>query len=966
MDRFIKISILKKILFFLLLLSFTKSEAQSGSGWEWASTTGIANASRIIKDVITDASGNVYATGMYYDTITVGGITLTGTPIHYNHVFTIKYDSNGNVLWMNQYNHGAGGVAQSAGVIELDANGNVYIGGTDNGTAGGVGSGFVEKYDNNGNFLWNRVLSLNEVIAINVGPDGNPIAIESLPGNRNIYKLNKTDGSTLWTVTNTGSAIPVDNHNSYSRFLDSKGNIYYTLYGFPPGGPSTQTVAGQSFTNAGTTFCLVSLDNNGNRRWIDSASNATLSQPLGGNAVVGKNDKVYFKLGISASTSGLTGTNQSLVPVAGYYEMDTLGRVVTSSFLSPYQNATKLIVKSDGIYSYNVLTGGSSTTVSYGDYSFAAPAVNTSSLGIVVKYDLNSHQVIWANSFETTGAAFNAGQTGALDVSPAGKVVIGGYYGTTVKFGSMLRTATALASNPYSKADIYVAQFDGAAVAPPPVTTWTGAANNMNYNDPANWTNGVPSAIKAVFPGGLSNYPNNITTAARISRLQVDAGATITLPLAISIPGGIVNNGSIELNESGVFYGAFNSGQSLVTGTGRIVIRSNAVNYYGFVVLNNSLEINCTGTVTSLGGTIAGSLFLTSGIYGGDIILSNPAATVSATATSYVSGKLTRAVNSSGTYNFPVGSSNRYAPVTLQLSGITGTQKITASFTNTINGSAPNAVAGGQPVTQLLNAGIWTVTPDVPLTGGTYKITLEARGFTNNVADVYRYVVLKRANSSSAWAFFGNNGLSTQTASVITATAGNINGFSDFAIGIASGPVVITLPVTYDFFTAERSGATIGLQWQTSHETANHYFEVQRSGNASDWSDIGRVDAGNNSVNLYHFTDNQPLDGVNYYRLKQVDMDNRFSYSAIRKMDEGIMKGHAQIYPNPVSGNSCTLDYNQSLSSILQYQLVDVNGRMVLHGYIEKRQQNFLLTSLPKGSYRLLLSDGQVISLIKD
>jgi hypothetical protein len=966
-DSFIKIFILKHFIYLLLLICCaSRMNAQSGSGWQWASTTGIANASRFIKDITTDAAGNVYATGMYYDTITIAGITLTGTPIHYNHAFTAKYDASGNLIWLNQYKGGAGGVAQSAGVIELDASGNVYIGGTDNGTVGGVGSGFVEKYDNNGNLLWNKVLNLNEVIAINVGPDGNPVVIESLPGYRNIYKLNQADGNPLWTVTNTGSAIPVDAHSSYSRFLDSKGNVYYTLTGFPSGGTSAEVIDGLSVTNQGTTFYFVSLDKNGNRRWIDSASNSVSGIPLSGRCVAGRNNKIYLNIGTSASTGGLSGTNQAATPTSGYYELDTLGKVTSRSFLSPFQNAVKLFVTADAIYSYNTLNGGATgATLSFGDYTFGAPATNATNLGIIVKYDPATYNVLWANSYEATGTAPYVGQTGALDVSPAGNVVIGGFYGSSVKFGSMTRTASVVANNPYTKTDIFVAQFDGASVAPPPSTTWTGAANNANYSDPANWTNGVPAFSKAIIPGGLSNYPGNITTAARIGKLQVDAGATITLPLAISIPSGIVNNGTIELNESGFFYGGFNSGQTAVSGAGKIVIRNNGVYYYGSVVLNNSLEINCTGTVNSLGGTIAGSLILTNGIFGGDITLSNPNASVTGSAAAYVTGKLTRAVNASGTYNFPVGSSNRYTPATLQLNGIAGPQKITASFTNTISGTAPNTVAGGQPVTQLLNTGIWTLTPDVPLTGGSYKVTLEARGFTNSVSDVYRYVVLKRANASSAWGFYGANGAATQTAFVITATAANINGFSDFAIGIASGPVVVVLPVSYNYFTAEKQPAGVELQWQTSSESGNLYFEVQRSADASAWTTIGRVN-GRGNADAYRFTDVQPPAGVKYYRLRQVDQNDRFSFSAIRRIYDVVSKGMATIYPNPSNGDSFTLDYNGAVPSSLQYRLVDAGGSTVQSGCVDKRQQTFPLNKLVKGTYFLVLSDGQVISLLKN
>ncbi len=954
------------LLAFVALCFASATKAQSGSGWEWVATTGIADASRMIREVTKDGAGNIYVTGTYYDAITIGSYTVSGTPALYGHVFTAKYDASGNVQWVTPYNGGAGGVVQTASAIAVDAGGNVYIGGTDNGTVGGVGNGFVEKYDNNGLVQWRKVLLLNEVIGLNVGPDGNPIAIESVPGSRNIYKLNSANGNILWTVANTGAAIPVDSHQSYSDFLDSRGNVYYTLYAAPFGVSAPETVAGVTFNNPGGTFCFVSLDNNGNRRWIDTVNNSSAYYGLGGRAVISKTNKLYLTIGISIYTGGLSGTNQSSTPTSAYYELDTLGRVTYRSFLTPFQNSQKLLVKDDGIYSYQVLTGGTAAAVSFGDYTYASPAANTTSLNIIVKYDPVTYAVVFANSFETTGPAYSTGSINGLEITAAGKIVVGGYYATTAKFGSILKTATVVATNPYTKTDFYLAEFDKASVAAPATTTWTGAANNSNFNDAANWTAGVPNFIKTVIPGGLSNYPNNIAATNKISKLQIDAGATVSLPLAISIPGGIVNNGAIEITESGIFYGGFNSGQTLITGTGKVVMKNNTGYYYGSVVLDNSLEINCGGTLTSFGGTINGSLLLTNGIYSGDIVLANPLATITANATNYVAGKITRAVNTSGIYTFPQGTATRYAPVVLKLNSIAGPQKIAVSFSQTINGAAPNTTASGQTVSQLLNSGIWTITPDVALTAGNYTVTLEGRGFTNNVTDPKRYVVVKRPNSAGAWGFFGTNGLATQTPTVITATAGNISGFSDFAIGIAAGSVISTLPVSYTYFTAIKNADAILLKWQTSQAVKANYYAVQHSGNARDWTALGNVDARNGSLlTNYQYTHSSPAKGVNYYRLLEVDADGRSSYSDVRRVDMGDVLALAQLYPNPSSGDVITLNYGKPLGAASHYFIADVQGKTVRSGNVTSSTQTIVVGDVAKGIYRLVLDDGQSIPFIR-
>ena len=785
--------------FFIYLLLFICSttsfiaKAQSGSGWEWATTTGAANANNGIKAVTTDASGNVYATGLYKDNMTFGSITLGGTPAGGLHGFIAKYDNLGNVLWATALNNG------NPGTIAVDADGNSYVGGIDNSIpTSNIGYSFVAKFDNNGNKLWTRIFTLNETIALNVGPDGNPIAIDMFLGYRNIYKLNKTDGSIIWTVANTGTNIASDNTSSYGNFLDSKGNVYYTLIGFTYG-TNTQVVAGVSFINPGNTTCLVSLDNNGNRRWIDSASNGVLGLPTAGICEVGKNDKIYYSLGISAATSGISGTNQALTAQAGYFELDDLGKVVVSKFLSPFAGNLKFsVIKNDGIYVFTSVPGGyAGYVVNYGDYSYASPATKAAGVNVIIKYDPVTYKVLWANSFETFGTTSNIGGIVRMDVTPAGKIVVAGSYNENLKFGTILKTAGT-----GTVGDLFIAQFDGAKVALPPSTTWTGAANNMNFNDTANWNNGVPNGINTIIPGGLSNYPNNITVAAKIGKLEIGVGATINLPLAISIPRNIVNNGSIELTDSGFFYGGFNTGQTLISGSGKVVIKKNTVNYFGYVDLDNSLEINCAGVVSGLGGIINGSLILTNGIFSGGITLSNPNATVTGNVNSYVNGNgtLKRRINASGTYNFPVGNSTIYAPVTITLTNITGPQYISVNLPEDyaqVIGTTPSINLGSQLITTKLNKNQWNVVADADVTGGSYAISLEARGYTNGVTDASSYIVIKRQADDKPWSFNGTNGVSTQVSNVASASASGITSFSTFAICIASASVAAgTTPTT--------------------------------------------------------------------------------------------------------------------------------------------------------------------------
>jgi hypothetical protein len=82
------------------------------------------------------------------------------------------------------------------------------------------------------------------------------------------------------------------------------------------------------------------------------------------------------------------------------------------------------------------------------------------------------------------------------------------------------------------------------------------------------------------------------------------------------------------------------------------------------------------------------------------------------------------------------------------------------------------------------------------------------------------------------------------------------------------------LPIELSDFRANRDGSSIVLTWTTLSEYNNSHFEIIRD------YQIGEVTA-QNKPSTYTFTDEHPKSGINYYRLKQVDMDGSYTYSPI-------------------------------------------------------------------------------------
>ncbi len=108
------------------------------------------------------------------------------------------------------------------------------------------------------------------------------------------------------------------------------------------------------------------------------------------------------------------------------------------------------------------------------------------------------------------------------------------------------------------------------------------------------------------------------------------------------------------------------------------------------------------------------------------------------------------------------------------------------------------------------------------------------------------------------------------------------------------------LPITLAVFNARQANGKTLLTWTTASEENNDFFTIERSDGRGEWQELGKVKgAGNSSTEIsYSFTDNIPLLGYNYYRLKQTDFDGTSTYSDIRLVyfDELEL---VSVFPNP-------------------------------------------------------------------
>ena len=174
----------------------------------------------------------------------------------------------------------------------------------------------------------------------------------------------------------------------------------------------------------------------------------------------------------------------------------------------------------------------------------------------------------------------------------------------------------------------------------------------------------------------------------------------------------------------------------------------------------------------------------------------------------------------------------------------------------------------------------------------------------------------------------------------------------------------LTLPVTWQSFTATKKPTTVELNWSTASEQNTKDFEVQYSTNTQDWSVLGTVAAAGNSSTTkeYNFTHNSPLKRsiYNFYRIKQNDLDGKFSYSKIVSIVYNEPGPEVQVYPNPVK-DVITI----YLAESQQLRLVNMAGATVWQGFKTAGRSQLSVSHLPKGVYMLLTVKGPQQILIQ-
>lgn len=162
---------------------------------------------------------------------------------------------------------------------------------------------------------------------------------------------------------------------------------------------------------------------------------------------------------------------------------------------------------------------------------------------------------------------------------------------------------------------------------------------------------------------------------------------------------------------------------------------------------------------------------------------------------------------------------------------------------------------------------------------------------------------------------------------------GSVFAKSSFTIN-ANGTV---LPIILSSFTVKPENNKARIEWSTATEQGNDHFEVERSADGINFTCFAIVKGNGttSAANKYFVYDNSPLEGTNYYRLIQYNIDGRNTNHGIRTANFKNLPGPTlSVFPNPVIKN-LGIRLNNYSGKQVAVTLMDMSGKVIYREVIQ-------------------------------
>jgi hypothetical protein len=512
--------------------------------------------------------------------------------------------------------------------------------------------------------------------------------------------------------------------------------------------------------------------------------------------------------------------------------------------------------------------------------------------------------------YSDTGDFIKTYRDGALDRNLSTNAVNGSSSGT-MKFAREPFASSAFlngiivemrVTNVISSADLIATEYNNqnspstfySISAEPKI--WDGSSS-QSWNTNQNWSNNSkPGSGQDVIIPTVVRQPT-LNVSPQIGSLWIQPTMTLNISTrSLQVRYDITNCGVIDGS----------TGTLVLNGTSTAIQNQNLSGSGTYapnnLVINNTFAASPSVTLNSP-VTVSGSLVLSSGVVvtslSNILTLGSSAGSSPGSSGSYVSGPISK-VGGTQSFVFPTGKGGMWRRI--GVTNLSGTASFRAEYFNSVPSNTGSVNA---PLTDVSVLEYWQL--DRIAGTGNARVSLYWEDATLSGITTCSDLTIARNNGASwderAATTLAGSSCSGAGTGTITTTA-VVTAFSPFTFGSKQPGAINPLPITLLDFLANCNKNEIDLEWHTATEKNNAYFILQKSVNGYDWNEISRTKgAGTTKTGRgYSFSDNQNINGQNYYRLAQVDFDGR--QSSWWTIETNCIKANDQmkIYPNPSSG----------------------------------------------------------------
>jgi hypothetical protein len=426
-----------------------------------------------------------------------------------------------------------------------------------------------------------------------------------------------------------------------------------------------------------------------------------------------------------------------------------------------------------------------------------------------------------------------------------------------------------------------------------------------------------------------------------------------------------------NFSNSGTFSDA---GQSVsFKGASTQTITGSSVTTFNNLTINNAAGVSMQQSVT-----ISNSLILTSGrlsLNSNLLTLNNSAPSAVSRTSGYIlseqsnnSGRVKWNIGSNtGAFAFPFGTgSGAYIPFTLNhTSGNIGNVTLSTyptAVNNTPYPTTPFLVTNMNDNNNIdVSANVvdrfWEIDKDGP--AGTADLYFTAA--PSEIGSIVNMQAQRWSPTLPGW----ESPLPGQTNAINSVT---VPGVTNFAVWTLAGNGSV-LPIGLLNFDAVPHGSEVLLNWETTSEKNSKYFLVEKSKDGLSFKSIATVNAAGNSssASSYASIDKDPWEGINYYRLKQLDTDNNPKYSDIKAVEfKSSSNNIFTLFPNPGDGLNIHVSVETIKGQEISVVLDDFVGRKYYSKTFKAEAELSDLVinpelKLPSGIYNLRISSNEMV-----